>query len=198
MITELITNETFQISEKKMGWKEAIKQLAKPLIDSKAVEEKYVDAMISKVEEYGPFINLGKGIAIPHARPEDGVNRTAMRPAKPLIDSKAVEEKYVDAMISKVEEYGPFINLGKGIAIPHARPEDGVNRTAMGLMVLKYPIYLLDQADQEVTVLFMIAAADSESHLSALQELTIFLRDDKNVEKLKNVSGYKEFYQLFN
>lgn len=145
MITELITNETFQISEKKMGWKEAIKQLAKS-----------------------------------------------------LIDSKAVEEKYVDAMISKVEEYGPFINLGKGIAIPHARPEDGVNRTAMGLMVLKYPIYLLDQADQEVTVLFMIAAADSESHLSALQELTIFLRDDKNVEKLKNVSGYKEFYQLFN
>lgn len=145
MITELITNETFQISEKNMGWKEAIKQLAKP-----------------------------------------------------LIDSKAVEEKYVDAMISKVEEYGPFINLGKGIAIPHARPEDGVNRTAMGLMVLKYPIYLLDQADQEVTVLFMIAAADSESHLSALQELTIFLRDDKNVEKLKNVSGYKEFYQLFN
>lgn len=145
MITELITNETFQISEKKMGWKEAIKQLAKP-----------------------------------------------------LIDSKAVEEKYVDAMISKVEEYGPFINLGKGIAIPHARPEDGVNRTAMGLMVLKYPIYLLDQPDQEVTVLFMIAAADSESHLSALQELTIFLRDDKNVEKLKNVSGYKEFYQLFN
>lgn len=145
MITELITNETFQISEKKMGWKEAIKQLAKP-----------------------------------------------------LIDSKAIEEKYVDAMISKVEEYGPFINLGKGIAIPHARPEDGVNRTAMGLMVLKYPIYLLDQPDQAVTVLFMIAAADSESHLSALQELTIFLRDDKNVEKLKNVSGYKEFYQLFN
>lgn len=145
MITELITNETFQISEKKMGWKEAIKQLAKP-----------------------------------------------------LIDSKAVEEKYVDAMISKVEEYGPFINLGKGIAIPHARPEDGVNRTAIGLMVLKYPIYLLDQPDQAVTVLFMIAAADSESHLSALQELTIFLRDDKNVEKLKNVSGYKEFYQLFN
>lgn len=145
MITELITNETFQISEKKMGWKEAIKQLAKP-----------------------------------------------------LIDSKAVEEKYVDAMISKVEEYGPFINLGKGIAIPHARPEDGVNRTAMGLMVLKYPIYLLDQPDQAVTVLFMIAAADSESHLSALQELTIFLRDYKNVEKLKNVSGYKEFYQLFN
>lgn len=145
MITELITNETFQISEKKMGWKEAIKQLAKP-----------------------------------------------------LIDSNAVEEKYVDAMISKVEEYGPFINLGKGIAIPHARPEDGVNRTAMGLMVLKYPIYLLDQPDQAVTVLFMIAAADSESHLSALQELTIFLRDDKNVEKLKNVSGYKEFYQLFN
>ena len=145
MITELITNETFQISEKKMGWKEAIKQLAKP-----------------------------------------------------LIDSKAVEAKYVNAMISKVEEYGPFINLGKGIAIPHARPEDGVNRTAMGLMVLKYPIYLLDQPDQEVTVLFMIAAADSESHLSALQELTIFLRDDKNVEKLKNVSVYKEFYQLFN
>ena len=30
-------------------------------------------------------------------------------------------------MIGKVEEFGPFINLGKGIAIPHARPEDGVN-----------------------------------------------------------------------
>ena len=28
-------------------------------------------------------------------------------------------------MIQKVEEFGPFINLGKGVAIPHARPDEG-------------------------------------------------------------------------
>nr|WP_269207784.1 PTS sugar transporter subunit IIA [Streptococcus equi] len=43
--------------------------------------------------------------------------------AQPLLESGQIQASYPEAMIAKVEEFGPFINLGKGIAIPHARPE---------------------------------------------------------------------------
>lgn len=145
MLTDLITKDTFQCFDKQVTWKEAIRKLANP-----------------------------------------------------LIDNNSIQEGYVDEVIKKVEELGPFINLGKGIAIPHARPEDGVNKTSMGLLILKHPTYLLDQDDQDVTVLFMIAAKNNISHLEALQELTIFLREDRNIEKLKNLSSYEEFVKLFN
>lgn len=32
-------------------------------------------------------------------------------------------------MIERVEQYGAFIHIGDHIALPHARPEDGVKRS---------------------------------------------------------------------
>ncbi|KAA9290296.1 PTS sugar transporter subunit IIA [Aerococcus urinae] len=143
MLTDLITEETVQIIDKKVNWKEAFEILAAP-----------------------------------------------------LVKNGSIEPRYIDAMINRIEELGPFINLGKGIAIPHARPEDGVTKKAMGLLVLKEPIYLLDRDDQKIDVLFLIAATDNESHLEALQELTIFLRDDENISKLKKIENYSDFKNI--
>ena len=36
--------------------------------------------MIERVEQYGAFIHIGDHIALPHARPEDGVNEVGMHP----------------------------------------------------------------------------------------------------------------------
>lgn len=39
----------------------------------------------------------------------------------------------IDAMIQKVESFGPFIHICPDVALPHARPEDGVNQLGMSL-----------------------------------------------------------------
>lgn len=116
--------------------------------------------------------------------------------AQPLLDSGQIELTYPEAMIAKVQEFGPFIDLGKGIAIPHARPEDGVNRVGMSMLVLENPIYLLDDPKHEIRLLICIAAVDNETHLKALSHLTTILRDASNVNALLASKTYSEIKNI--
>ncbi len=143
LLEELITKETYQVSSEKLGWKEAIRLAAKP-----------------------------------------------------LLDQHKITENYPEAMIQKVEEFGPFINLGKGVAIPHARPDEGVNEIGMSMLVLEEPIYLLDNPEQEVRLLICIAAIDNESHLKALSHLTTILRDKNHVQTLISSKNYDDIEMI--
>ncbi|GAA5409498.1 hypothetical protein SuUB92_14710 [Streptococcus uberis] len=116
--------------------------------------------------------------------------------AQPLLDSGQILSTYPEAMISKVEEFGPFINLGSGIAIPHARPEDGVQSVGMSMLVLENPIYLLDDPKQEIYLLICIAAIDNETHLKALSHLTTILRDKENVNALIASRSYQDIKEI--
>lgn len=116
--------------------------------------------------------------------------------AQPLLTSGQIEPSYPEAMIAKVEEFGPFIDLGKGIAIPHARPEDGVNQVGMSMLVLEHPIYLLDDPKHEIYLLMCIAAIDNETHLKALSHLTTILREDANVKNLLASRSYSEIKNI--
>ena len=106
--------------------------------------------------------------------------------AEPLLVQGAIEESYVDAMVDKVIEFGPFIDLGKGVAIPHARPKDGVNRIGMSMLKLEEPVYLLDDPSHEIRLIICIAAVDNQTHLRSLSHLTAILREP---EKCNNLSS---------
>lgn len=110
--------------------------------------------------------------------------------AQPLLASGKIESTYIDAMIGKVEEFGPFISLGKGIAIPHARPEDGVKAIGMSMLVLDEPVLLADLPDHPISLFICIAAVDNASHLKALSHLTKILREDDQIEALKASTTY--------
>ena len=54
-------------------WQEAIRAAGKLMVEEGGVEARFVDAMIRVAKEFGPYIVIAPGIALPHARPEDGV-----------------------------------------------------------------------------------------------------------------------------
>lgn len=116
--------------------------------------------------------------------------------AKPLVKNGSVTKDYVERTIEIVEESGPFIHLGKGIAIPHARPEDGVNKTSMSLLNLKNPTNLLDDSDHAISTIIVIASEDNENHLKALKTLTSILTDDDALNRLKYSTNFKEIVEL--
>ena len=116
--------------------------------------------------------------------------------AQPLLDKGAIHPRYIDAMVRKVEEFGPFIDLGKGIAIPHARPEDGVQELGMSLLVLDKPVYLLDDPKHPISLLICIAAIDNHTHLRALSHLTKILRDPENISQLVGAQQFTDIQDL--
>ena len=73
MLSDLLTKEKIHFTDEKLDWRSAIELAAQPLLNQGEIEPSYISAIINRVEEFGPYIDLGMGIALPHARPEDGV-----------------------------------------------------------------------------------------------------------------------------
>lgn len=97
---------------------------------------------------------------------------------QPLVEKGSVEDRYVDAIIASTEQYGPYYILMPGMAMPHARPEDGVRKDSFSLVTLQDPVTFSD--GKEVSVLLTLAATSSDIHLSVAipQIIAVFELDD--------------------
>lgn len=94
-----------------------------------------------------------------------------------LIASGAITPSYHQAIITSVEQLGPYICIAPNLALPHARPENGVIRTAFALVTLETPV-LFDGEDEPVDVLITLAGSSSDEHMEGLMEVTRILDDD--------------------
>lgn len=116
--------------------------------------------------------------------------------AQPLLDANKIQQEYTDEMIKNVEEIGTYIHIGKGIAIPHARPEFGVNQLGMSFLRTKTPVLLLDKEEHQIDIFICLAAIDNEAHLKALAQLTKLLGDDVMLQFLKEAETADEVIKI--
>jgi PTS system ascorbate-specific IIA component len=123
---------------------------------------------------------------------KDAITKTA----QPLLHDNRIEQSYIDAMIGNVEELGPYIHIGKGIAIPHARPETGVKGLGMSLLRTKTPVLLLGEQEHQIDVFICLAAIDNEAHLKALAHLTKILADDKKLQLIKDADTSEQIIEI--
>ncbi|KRL17541.1 phosphoenolpyruvate-dependent sugar phosphotransferase system, EIIA 2 [Lentilactobacillus rapi DSM 19907 = JCM 15042] len=110
---------------------------------------------------------------------EDAIRKAA----QPLIDLKFVETAYVDSMIDVVKEEGPYINIGPQVALAHARPNDSVHKIGLSLLKTNSSVDLVSE-DHPVKLWFVLAATDSNSHLSVIQQLMTVLTNNDILNKL--------------
>ncbi|MHC9533343.1 BglG family transcription antiterminator [Dellaglioa sp. L3N] len=116
--------------------------------------------------------------------------------AQPLIEQNFISDKYVEAMISSVKEYGPYIVIGPSIALAHARPEDGANKLGVSITTLKNPVNFGSPENDPVSIVFCLAAIDNYSHLNVMKAIVQLINDPKKVEKLKKQTKLKQFKKL--
>lgn len=101
-----------------------------------------------------------------------------------LVKAKKVNEEYVQEMVNVSNSIKGYIVLAPGIAMPHARPECGVNEIGISICTLNTPIEFGNKANDPVKLVVALAAKDSKTHLELLQELSLVLGDDEIVDKL--------------
>lgn len=113
----------------------------------------------------------------------------------PLIESGAVEERYYDAILRVTAEFGPYYLLMPGMAMPHARPEDGVNEDAFSLITLKEPVTFSD--GKQASVLIALAATSSEIHASvAIPQIIALLELENSIERMVQAKTAEEIYDM--
>ncbi|MER2259118.1 MAG: PTS sugar transporter subunit IIA, partial [Priestia megaterium] len=116
--------------------------------------------------------------------------------AKPLLNYEYIEPSYVEAMIKSVEQLGPYIVIAPKVALPHARPEHGVNRVGMSMLRLKEPVYFSTEKQHGAQLIIVLAATDNETHLKALSQLSMMLSENDNIDKLIAMNTKQEMLAL--
>lgn len=104
--------------------------------------------------------------------------------SKPLLDENIITKNYQDKMIENVKTMGPYIVLSKDIALPHARPEDGANKSALSILKLKNRVNFSEEKD--VNVIIALACSNDDDHIKTLKYIS---------EKLSNEDNYKELIE---
>lgn len=86
-----------------------------------------------------------------------------------LFDAKLCSADYITAMKQVYHEYGAYIVLDHGIAMPHARPDCGVLANGFSIMTLAQPVSFGHPEFDPVHVVISIASQQSSSHLTMIQ-----------------------------
>ncbi|MHA4988070.1 PTS sugar transporter subunit IIA [Cetobacterium somerae] len=113
--------------------------------------------------------------------------------SRPLLEKGYIEPRYIDTMISKVNELGFYIVLSEDVAMPHSRPEDGVLKMGMSLLKLDTPAKF---GNNNIQIVITLAAKDNESHIDALTNLVELLNDDEKIEKIKLAKTNQEILEI--
>lgn len=123
----------------------------------------------------------------------DSWEEAIMIASRPLLEKGYIESRYIDTMISKVNELGFYIVLSEDVAMPHSRPEDGVLKMGMSLLKLDTPAKF---GNNNIQIVITLAAKDNESHIDALTNLVELLNDDEKIEKIKLAKTNQEILEI--
>ncbi len=123
--------------------------------------------------------------------------REAIRKAgELLVNIDVAEPRYINAMIKFCEEHNAYIVLAPGIALPHARPEDGAKKVGFCLITLKKPIEFGHKVNDPVDLVIALCAPDNNSHIKALAQLAEILMDKTILQKIRDAQTKKELLAI--
>jgi mannitol/fructose-specific phosphotransferase system IIA component (Ntr-type) len=78
--------------------------------------------------------------------------------------------------------------------MPHARPENGVNKLGLSLLIIEKSVKF--DGGKFANVFLVLAAPDQESHLTLLSELSTVLSSHAKVDSLVLAKSYQEILAI--
>lgn len=112
-----------------------------------------------------------------------------------LVKNASIRKSYLDAIVSQIMYYGPYMFITEHIVLAHAKAEDGVNRRDLSLAVYSEPVQFPKQ--KLAKVIFVLGAEDNEKHLKILNDILNFAKEEENLQALESASSVPEILELF-
>ena len=109
-----------------------------------------------------------------------------------MVDKGLAETRYIDAIIENHKTIGPYFVIAPGIAMPHAKPENGVLKTGYALVILKEPVEFGDEENDPVDTLIFAGAIDREEHnQEVIPQIAELCDQDEVIEALRTAEDKK-------
>ena len=118
--------------------------------------------------------------------------------ARPLLKTDVIEPAYVTAIVEQHQRLGPYYVLAPGLAMPHARPEEGAKGLGLSLLKLKQGVSFGAGEFDPVDVIIMLAAPDKNSHNEMISSLAELFSSDADMAELHQVNTLEEIKTIIN
>lgn len=113
-----------------------------------------------------------------------------------MLKQDAIEPRFIDAMINLCINYNAYIVIAPGIALGHARPEDGAKKPCLTLMTLKDPVKFGHPTNDPVDLVLGLCCPDHKSHIKALAQLAEILMDKNKLAAFRNAKTKETILEI--
>lgn len=165
--------------------------MSEDITEESETKEKYTMPLVRKK---GFFFSdlLSSSRVLLEAKAENW--RTAIRLAGSLLmDEEKAEDRYTEAMVQAVEDFGPYIVFTSGIALAHARPVDGVLESAAAVIRLKKPVCFYSEKNDPVEFVLAVGISEEDMEKGYLTHIMMVLCQDDTKEALREAVSAEEF-----
>ena len=112
--------------------------------------------------------------------------------ARPLLEMNVIAPEYITAIVEQHHKLGPYYVLAPGLAMPHARPEEGAKGLGLSLLKLKEGVSFGAGEFDPVDVIVMLAAPDKHSHIEMISALAELFSSDEDMAQLHRANTQEE------
>lgn len=116
--------------------------------------------------------------------------------AQPLLAKMAMTEEYIEAIFNSHQELGPYYVLAPGLAMPHARPEQGAIKNGLSLLHIKQGVSFDAEANDPVYVVIMLCALSGDEHINMITALADIFSDDDRLSALLKASSIESIQSV--
>jgi len=116
--------------------------------------------------------------------------------AVPLLKEGTITPDYLTAIFAQREKLGPYFVLAPGIAMPHARPEEGANGLGLSLLTLPQGVKFNSEDNDPVYTVVMLSAPDKHSHIELISELAELFSSDEDMQKIHQAKSISEIQDV--
>ncbi len=108
---------------------------------------------------------------------------------RPLLESGAITQDYVDHTIEAIHLSGPYCVIAPNVALAHANPKNGSLIPGLALSIFDTPVRFYARGNDPVTIIFSLSSGeetpDKPDHLPAMNRLLELLEDPSFYEIAK-------------
>jgi PTS system ascorbate-specific IIA component len=109
--------------------------------------------------------------------------------AQPLLEKEAITQAYIKAIFNSHQELGPYYVLAPGLAMPHARPEQGGIKNGLSLLHIKKGVCFDSKENDPIYVVIMLCALSGDEHINMITALADIFSDDERLSALLKASS---------
>jgi ascorbate PTS system EIIA or EIIAB component len=116
--------------------------------------------------------------------------------AQPLLQRGIITADYLTAIFRQYQALGPYFVLAPGIAMPHARPEEGARALGLSLLKVHQGVRFHSADNDPVFIVVMLSAPDGNSHIELIAQLAELFSDGQAMNALFNANDRQQIEDI--